>query len=176
MGYASPMLPRHKPQVHATVVHGNDNVMPPANTPEPFSRVIIDALLKDSGWHLTDGRSVRFEYMLTDGTKADYVLFDRHGRALAKHHQHRADLARLGRSAHVVRLYDESEALVHDHQTLLGRSGLPDGRHDHRIRSADFRRPVRPESARRRARRGGHRFNGHGRGDVDGWRQSDFQR
>ena len=50
--------------------------------PEAFSRVVIDAQLKDAGWVLTDGRSVRFEVMLPDGTKADYVLGDRHGRAL----------------------------------------------------------------------------------------------
>ncbi|HEX5079153.1 MAG TPA: DEAD/DEAH box helicase family protein, partial [Geminicoccaceae bacterium] len=40
-------------------------------------------MLKDVGWDLTDGRSVRFEYMLPDGTKADYALCDRHGRAMA---------------------------------------------------------------------------------------------
>ncbi len=51
--------------------------------PEAFSRVVIDAQLRDAGWALTDGRSVRFEVMLPDGTKADYVLGDRHGRALA---------------------------------------------------------------------------------------------
>ena len=51
--------------------------------PEAFSRVVIDAQLKDVGWGLTDGRSVRFEVVLPDGTKADYVLGDRHGRALA---------------------------------------------------------------------------------------------
>lgn len=51
--------------------------------PEAFSRVVIDAQLKDAGWTLTDDRSVRFEVMLADGTKADYVLGDRHGRALA---------------------------------------------------------------------------------------------
>lgn len=51
--------------------------------PEAFSRVVIDAQLKDAGWGLTDGRSVRFEVMLSDGTKADYVLCDRYGRALA---------------------------------------------------------------------------------------------
>lgn len=45
--------------------------------------MVIDAQLRDSGWGLTDGRSVRFEVMLPDGTKADYVLGDRHGRALA---------------------------------------------------------------------------------------------
>jgi type I restriction enzyme R subunit len=50
---------------------------------EAFSRVVIDAQLKDAGWNLTDGRSARFEYVLPDGTKADYVLNDRHGRALA---------------------------------------------------------------------------------------------
>lgn len=50
---------------------------------EAFSRVVIDALLEDVGWKLTDGRSVRYEYPLSDGTRADYVLSDRNGRALA---------------------------------------------------------------------------------------------
>jgi hypothetical protein len=49
---------------------------------EPFARVKIDQLLRDAGWRLTDGLSVRFEYVLDDGGKADYVLFDRLGRAL----------------------------------------------------------------------------------------------
>jgi type I restriction enzyme R subunit len=52
-------------------------------TNEAFARVKIDQLLKDTDWRLTDGRSVRFEYPLDDGGKADYALFDRLGRALA---------------------------------------------------------------------------------------------
>jgi len=56
-------------------------VAPGAN--EAFSRVVIDALLQDVGWNLTDGQSVRYEYPLHDGTRADYVLSDRNGRALA---------------------------------------------------------------------------------------------
>jgi type I restriction enzyme, R subunit len=50
---------------------------------EPFARVKIDQLLRDTDWKLTDGLSVRFEYRLDDGGKADYALFDRQGRALA---------------------------------------------------------------------------------------------
>ncbi len=50
---------------------------------EAFARVKIDQLLRDADWKLTDGRSVRFEYPLDDGGKADYVLFDRQGRAIA---------------------------------------------------------------------------------------------
>lgn len=50
---------------------------------EAFARVKIDQLLKDADWALSDGRSVRFEYALGDGGKADYALFDRQGRALA---------------------------------------------------------------------------------------------
>lgn len=50
---------------------------------EAFSRVVIDELLKDVGWSLADGYSVRYEYPLPDGTRADYVLSDRRGRALA---------------------------------------------------------------------------------------------
>ncbi len=52
-------------------------------TNEAFARVKIDQLLRDADWQLTDGRSVRFEYVLDDGGKADYALFDRQGRALA---------------------------------------------------------------------------------------------
>lgn len=50
---------------------------------EAFSRVKIDAQLKDAGWKLTDGRSVRYEHPLEDGRKVDYVLCDRQGKALA---------------------------------------------------------------------------------------------
>ena len=50
---------------------------------EAFSRVVIDSLLIDQGWNLTDGSSVRFEYTLTDGKRADYLLCDRNGRGLA---------------------------------------------------------------------------------------------
>jgi integrase len=49
---------------------------------EPFARVKIDQLLRDAGWRLTDGLSVRYEYVLNDGGKPDYALFDRLGRAL----------------------------------------------------------------------------------------------
>jgi type I restriction enzyme R subunit len=52
-------------------------------TNEAFARVKIDQLLRDTDWRLTEGRSVRFEYPLDDGRKADYALFDRQGRALA---------------------------------------------------------------------------------------------
>jgi type I restriction enzyme, R subunit len=55
----------------------------PSVTNEAFARVKIDQLLRDIDWKLTDGRSVRFEYPLDDGGKADYALFDRQGRALA---------------------------------------------------------------------------------------------
>ena len=50
---------------------------------EAFSRIIIDSLLVGQGWNLTDGSSVRFEYTLTDGKRADYLLCDRNGRGLA---------------------------------------------------------------------------------------------
>ena len=52
-------------------------------TNEAFSRVKIDAQLKDAGWNLSDGRSVHFEYVLPDGTKADYALCSRRGHSLA---------------------------------------------------------------------------------------------
>lgn len=50
---------------------------------EAFSRVVIDALLADVGWNLTDGRSVRYEYEFPDDTRTDYVLSDRDGRVHA---------------------------------------------------------------------------------------------
>jgi type I restriction enzyme R subunit len=50
---------------------------------EAFSRVKIDEQLRDVGWNMTDGRSVRYEVQLPDGTRADYVLADRQGRAMA---------------------------------------------------------------------------------------------
>ncbi|HVB18197.1 MAG TPA: DEAD/DEAH box helicase family protein, partial [Stellaceae bacterium] len=55
----------------------------PGMTNEAFARVKINQLLIDADWRLTDGRSVRFEYVLDDGGRADYALFDRLGRALA---------------------------------------------------------------------------------------------
>lgn len=53
------------------------------STNEAFSRVIIDSQLTAQGWSLADGMSVRYEVMQDDGTRADYVLCDRHGRSLA---------------------------------------------------------------------------------------------
>ena len=44
-----------------------------SGTTEAFARVKIDALLKDSGWNLTDGSSVLFEHAFPDGTQAGYV-------------------------------------------------------------------------------------------------------
>lgn len=52
-------------------------------TNEAFSRVVIDAQLADQGWNTQDTNSVRYEVVLEDGTRADYVLCDRHGRSLA---------------------------------------------------------------------------------------------
>jgi type I restriction enzyme, R subunit len=50
---------------------------------EAFSRVKIDAQLRDQGWAVENPNAIRYEYVLPDGTKADYVLNDRHGRAVA---------------------------------------------------------------------------------------------
>lgn len=52
-------------------------------TNEAFSRVKIDALLTAQGWDTLDTNAVRFEVMLPDGTRADYVLCDRRGRSIA---------------------------------------------------------------------------------------------
>ena len=47
---------------------------------EAFARVRIDALLAAQNWNIQDANAVRFEVVLPDGTRADYVLCDRHGR------------------------------------------------------------------------------------------------
>jgi type I restriction enzyme R subunit len=52
-------------------------------TNEALARVKIDALLAAQGWDVLDTSAVRFEVQLPDGTRADYVLCDRHGRSLA---------------------------------------------------------------------------------------------
>lgn len=52
-------------------------------TNEAFARVKIDALLAVQGWDVLDTNAVRSEVQLPDGTRADYVLCDRHGRSLA---------------------------------------------------------------------------------------------
>ncbi|MGA7878684.1 MAG: DEAD/DEAH box helicase family protein, partial [Desulfoferrobacter sp.] len=53
------------------------------NSNEAFSRVVIDAQLADQGWNTQDQNSVRYEYVLPDGRRADYVLCDRYGRSMA---------------------------------------------------------------------------------------------
>jgi len=53
------------------------------NKNEAFSRVVIDAMLAAQGWSTTDPNAVRFEVVMPDGTRADYVLCDRNGRSLA---------------------------------------------------------------------------------------------
>lgn len=53
------------------------------STNEAFARVKIDALLTAQGWNVQDTNAVRFEVVMGDDTRADYVLCDRHGRSLA---------------------------------------------------------------------------------------------
>jgi type I restriction enzyme R subunit len=50
---------------------------------EAFARVAIDAQLAALGWDTQDTNAVRYEVVLDDGTRADYVLCDRHGRGMA---------------------------------------------------------------------------------------------
>lgn len=52
-------------------------------TNEAFSRVLIDAMLTAQGWNVVDPNAVRFEVVMPDSTRADYVLCDRNGRSLA---------------------------------------------------------------------------------------------
>ena len=49
---------------------------------EAFSRVKIDAQLKDVGWNLTDGRSVRYEYVLASNQRSHLWLSLRFQRPL----------------------------------------------------------------------------------------------
>lgn len=53
------------------------------NNNEAHARVLIDAQLAALGWDTQDTNSVRYEVVLSDGTRADYVLCDRNGRSLA---------------------------------------------------------------------------------------------
>lgn len=53
------------------------------NKNEAFSRVLIDAMLSVQGWNVADPNAVRFEVVMPDSTRADYVLCDRNGRSLA---------------------------------------------------------------------------------------------
>jgi type I restriction enzyme R subunit len=53
------------------------------NKNEAFSRVLIDAMLSAQGWDVADPNAVRFEVVMPDSTRADYVLCDRNGRSLA---------------------------------------------------------------------------------------------
>ena len=78
-------------------------------TNEAFTRVKIDAQLKDQGWEVTNTNAVRFEYVLPDATKADYVLCDRNGRSLAVVEAKRssinpADAAQQSASVHITML------------------------------------------------------------------------
>ncbi len=50
---------------------------------EAFARVKIDALLAAQGWDTLDTNAFRFAVQLPDGTRADYLPCDRHGRSLA---------------------------------------------------------------------------------------------
>lgn len=54
------------------------------NDNEARARVLIDTQLADLGWDIHDSNAVRYEVALPDRDGfADYVLCDRHGRALA---------------------------------------------------------------------------------------------
>lgn len=53
------------------------------NKNEAFSRVLIDAMLVAQGWDTTAPNAVRYEVVMPDSTRADYVLCDRHGHSLA---------------------------------------------------------------------------------------------
>ncbi len=75
------------------------------NSNEAFSRVVIDTQLADQGWSTQDQNSVRYEYVLPDGTRADYVLCDRHGRSAAVIEAKRFSTAGLGEAAEQAKGY-----------------------------------------------------------------------
>ena len=54
-----------------------------AKQTEAFARTLIDAQLGDQHWQISDGTSVRYEYTLPNGDRADYMLCSREGRGLA---------------------------------------------------------------------------------------------
>ena len=54
-----------------------------AKQTEAFARTLIDAQLNDQHWQISDGTSVRYEYTLPNGDRADYMLCSREGRGLA---------------------------------------------------------------------------------------------
>ncbi|MDP2825373.1 MAG: DEAD/DEAH box helicase family protein, partial [Sulfuritalea sp.] len=69
---------------------------------EAFARTLIDAQLDDQDWKISDGISVRHEYTLPDGDRADYMLCGREGRGLAiveakRESIHAADAREQGR-------------------------------------------------------------------------------
>ena len=51
-----------------------------AKQTEAFARTLIDAQLGDQHWQISDGTSVRYEYTLPNGDRADYMLCSREGR------------------------------------------------------------------------------------------------
>lgn len=52
-------------------------------TNEAFSRVKSYAQLREQGLEITNANAARFDCVLPDRIKADYVLCDRNGRSLA---------------------------------------------------------------------------------------------
>jgi hypothetical protein len=51
-------------------------------TNEAFSRITIDALLKNQGWSVLNPNAVRYTYLLANKTKDDYLLCARYRQTL----------------------------------------------------------------------------------------------
>lgn len=66
----------------ASIIEKNQKTKTMPQT-EAFARTLIDAQLKDQNWSISDGISVRYEYTLPDGDRADYLLCGREGHGLA---------------------------------------------------------------------------------------------
>ena len=54
-----------------------------AKQTEAFARTLTDAQLNNQHWQISAGTSARYEYMLPNGDRADYMLSRREGRELA---------------------------------------------------------------------------------------------
>jgi type I site-specific restriction endonuclease len=78
--------------------------------------------LADQGWNTQDQNSVRYEYILPDGSRAGYVLCDRHGRSMGVIEAKRFSIS-PGDATEQAKSYTRQLGV----QPSL--SGLPNGKH-----------------------------------------------
>ena len=135
-----------------------------SQTTEAFSRVKIDALLKDAGWNLTDGVSVLFEHVLPDSSRADYALCDRSGRPVAAVEAKRASVNPVA-AQDQGRHYAEQLSVPFVSCRTARRSGSWTERRTPTRQIINFYSPAGPGTAVRPPSRGRE-----GRRPRDGWR------